>query len=62
MNAVDRVGRHFDGAVETERQLAPPQVIINRLRKGNNVKPLLPEQVGRLLASIAAKHHEAFQF
>ena len=61
MNAVNSLGGNVHRAVETESHIGSPQVIVNGLGKGNDVKAFLPEKVRSLLASVAAKDHQALQ-
>ena len=61
VNAVDGVGRHVYGALKSEGHVSAPQIIVYGLGQGYDVQSFLTQQVGRLLASIAAKHHQALQ-
>ena len=61
MNAVNGIGRHIHCTVKTECHICAPEIIVNGLRQGNYVEALFAEKIGRLLASVAAKHNKTFQ-
>ena len=62
MNAVNGISCYIDGTLESEGHIGSPEVIIDCLRKGYHVQPLLPQEIGRFLASVSAQHHQTFQF
>ena len=61
MNAVNGISCYIDGTLESEGHIGSPEVIIDCLRKGYHVQPLLPEQVGRFVSAVAAQNHQAVQ-
>ena len=62
MDTVDGICCYIDGALKAEGHISSPEIIIDRLRKGYHVKALLPQKIGRFLASVSTQHHQTFQF
>ena len=61
VNAVNRVRGDFNGALETEGLIRAEEIVVDGLRQRDDVQPLLPQQIGRLLAAVAAEHAEAVE-
>ena len=54
MDAVDGLGGHVHRALEAEGHVRAPQVVIDGLGQGDDVQPLLAQEVGGLVGAVAA--------
>ena len=61
MDPVDRIRGDIHSALESECHVGSPQVIVDRLRQGDNIESLLAEQVRRLVGSVSSKNNETVQ-
>ena len=61
MDAVDGLSGHVYRALEAEGHVRAPQVVIDGLGQGNDVQPLLAQEVGGLVGAVAAQDHQAVQ-
>ena len=61
MDAVNDIGGDLNGALETEGGVGAPKVVVDGLGQADDVQAFLTEQVGGLLAAVAAQHHQAVQ-
>ena len=61
MDAVDGVGGDIHRALETERHIGAPKVVIDRFGQANHVEAFLAEQVGGFLRSVAAQHNQTVE-
>lgn len=59
--AVDGLGGDLDGGVAAEGHVGAPDVVIDRLGKGDDVQPLGGKKVGGLGAAVAAQHDQAVE-
>ena len=61
VDAVDGLGGHVHRALETEGHIGAPQVVVDGLGEGDDVEPLLAQEVGGLMGAVAAKDDQAVQ-
>ena len=61
VDAVDGLSGHVYRALEAEGHVRAPQVVIDGLGQGNDVQPLLAQEVGGLVGAVAAQDHQAVQ-
>ena len=58
MNAVNGLRCNVNGTLKTESNIRSVNIIINGLRKMDDIQPFLPKQIGSLLGSVAAQNHQ----
>ena len=61
VDAVKNVGGDFDGRMEAEGHIGPPNIVVNGLGKRNNGNSLFAEKIGRLLGSVSSQNHKAVE-
>ena len=61
MEAVDGIGGHADGGVETEREVGAVKVIVDGLGDADDVQAHFGELKGRLLGAVAADADEGVE-
>src|SRR5699024_3352301 len=48
-------------ALESESHLRSPEIIVNCLRKSNNIQSFFPKHIGCFVGSVSSKYHKAVQ-
>ena len=61
MDAVDCICSNIHCALETKRHISSEDIIVDGLRKMDDVQPFFTEKVCSLLCTISTKDHEAVQ-
>ena len=61
MDTVNGIGRNVNCTLETEGHICAINIIIDGLRKMNNIQPLLAKKIGCLLRTIASQDNQAVQ-
>ena len=61
MDAIDCLACNVDRALETKGDIRSVYIIVDRLRKMNDIQAFLAQQVCSLLCSVAPKDHDAIQ-
>ena len=61
MNAVDCIRCDIDGTLKTKGHIRSINIIVNGLREMNDIQPLFPKQVCRLLCSVTAQDDQTVQ-
>ena len=58
MDLVYGIRRNIHRTLEPEGHVRSPQVIVDRLRKRNNMQSLFPQHICRLMGAIPSKYHQ----
>ena len=58
MDAVDHVRRDINRALESERHIRSPQIIVDRLGQRHHIQPLFAQQVCRLVSPVSTQDHQ----
>ena len=61
MDTVDRLSRDIDRAVKAKGHIGAIDIIVDRLRKMDDIQPFLPQQIRSLLRTISAEDYKTVQ-
>ena len=61
MDTVNGFCSYINCTLKTECHIRSVNIIVNRLRKMNDIEPFLTKQIGSLLRTISAKDHQTVQ-
>ena len=61
VDPVNCISRDIHRALESERHLCPPQVIVNGLWKCDHIKPFFSQQVRGFMRSVSSQDHQAVE-
>ena len=61
MNTVNRIRCNINCTLETKGHICTVDIIINRLRKMNNIKSLFTKEICGLLGTVTAKDNKTIQ-
>ena len=61
MDAVNGVGGHVHGALETKGHVRTPQIVVNGFGQGDHIESFGPQEIGGFVGSVAAQDDQAIQ-
>ena len=61
MNAVEDIRRDLHGAVEAERHISAPDVVVDGLRQGDDIEAFLAQKICGFLCAVATEDDEAVE-